>query len=167
MRFSVDAAESFLDVEGRSSLHPVKAKSTSLRGYIDAQWNGEKLVLDPAPRMHLEIPIESLSSGNGLEDRQMRQLVGSRSFPNIVAELTKVSALNGTSGAYAVTGAISLRGSTKTADGVITLKRDGDRLVIDGEKSVDMRDFDIQPPRILMLQVYPELKIRMHLVGVP
>ena len=167
MRFSLDAAESYLDVEGRSSLHPVKAKGTNLRGYIDAQWNDTQLVLDPAPRMHLEIPVESISSGNGLEDRQMRQLVGSRSFPNIVANLTQLSALDGKADTYAVTGAISLRGTTKNADGVITLKRDGDRLVVDGEKSVDMRDFDIQPPRILMLQVYPELTIRMHLVGVP
>jgi hypothetical protein len=165
MRFNVDVNASFLDFDGRSSLHAVKARGTNLRGYLDAEWSDGHIALDPAPRMHLEIPVDGINSGNALEDRQMRQLIGSRSFPNIVADLTQLRALDAED-TYAVTGSISLRGSTKTTDGVIVLRKNGERLVVDGEKSVDMRDFDIRPPRMLMLQVYPDLRIRMHVEGV-
>src|ERR1700758_5254482 len=125
MRFNVDVTSSFLDLEGRSSLHPVKATGTNLHGYADVDWNDGHLVLDPAPRVHIEIPVNSISSGNPLEDQQMRRLIGSRSFPSIIADLTDVRALDAKD-TYAVTGSIWMRGSTKITDGVIVLQKNGE-----------------------------------------
>jgi hypothetical protein len=166
-RFTIVADESRLEIHGRSSLHPIESVSRQLRGHLDAALGGDgALALAPAPVLHAEVPVASFASGNALEDQQMRQLIGSRSFPNIVADLQSMRPLE-TAGAYAVKGRIEVRGTAKVLDGEIAVKRDGDRLVVDGECTFDMRLFEVQPPRILMVRVYPDVTVRLHLVATP
>jgi hypothetical protein len=41
----------------------------------------------------------------------------------------------------------------------------GDSLQLDGEKVFDIREFGMEPPRILMLKVYPEVTVRVSIVA--
>jgi hypothetical protein len=164
-RFSIVPEQSLFQISGRSSLHPIESVSRQLRGYLDAAWNGDgTLALAPAPALHAEVPVASLASSNALEDQQMRQLIGSRSFPNIVADLQELRPLE-KPGAYAVKGRIELRGTAQVLDGEISVKREGENVIVDGESRIDMRKFGIQPPRILMVRVYPDVVVRLHLVA--
>ena len=36
---------------------------------------------------------------------------------------------------------------------------------VEGEKVFDIRDFGLTPPRILMLKVYPDVKVRGRIVA--
>jgi hypothetical protein len=45
------------------------------------------------------------------------------------------------------------------------LSHGGDRLTIDGELSVDIRDFGLKPPNLLIVKVEPVVRVRLHLVA--
>jgi hypothetical protein len=38
-------------------------------------------------------------------------------------------------------------------------------LTIDGEQVIDMRDFGIDPPRLIILTVDPEVTVRVHIAA--
>ena len=38
-------------------------------------------------------------------------------------------------------------------------------LVIEGEQIFDIRDFGVQPPKILMLKVHPDVRVRVKVVA--
>ena len=38
-------------------------------------------------------------------------------------------------------------------------------LVIEGEQTFDIRDFGVQPPKILMLKVHPDVRVRVKVVA--
>ena len=42
---------------------------------------------------------------------------------------------------------------------------EGRRLVIEGEHTFDMRDFDVNPPNFLALKVHPEVRVRARIVA--
>jgi polyisoprenoid-binding protein YceI len=66
-----------------------------------------------------------------------------------------------------VRGDRTLRGVTKSLEGEVTLQVIDDETVqVEGEKTIDVRDFGLNPPKILMLQVYPEVRIRARLVAI-
>jgi len=43
--------------------------------------------------------------------------------------------------------------------------RDGDRVTIDGELDVDIRDFGLKPPNLLIVKVEPVVHVRLHLAA--
>lgn len=156
-----------MELQARSSLHNINCTSKALSGSIEAAWNADgTLALDPAPKMHLEVPVDSLASGNNALDKQMREIVGSRSFPNIVADLVELQA-DGKPQNYAAKGRIEMRGTGKTFTGTLTILREGESVTVSGETTIDMRDFGIKPPRLLVFSVQPDVAIRLHLVADP
>ncbi|MGZ3575070.1 MAG: YceI family protein [Vulcanimicrobiaceae bacterium] len=163
-RFDIDSAKSLLEMKARSSLLPIEGTGTGIHGYVEAACEDGRVLVDPPPRMHVELPVESLRSGNPLEDREMHKLVGSRAFPTLIAELREARASDRPD-RIAVKGAITVRGTTQVVDGELALRCDGDCLIVDGERTFDVRTFGIEPPRILMLKVYPEVSVRLHLVA--
>ena len=42
---------------------------------------------------------------------------------------------------------------------------DGRSIELEGEASFDIRDFGMEPPRILMLKVEPEVRVTAHVVA--
>jgi hypothetical protein len=56
---------------------------------------------------------------------------------------------------------------TQTVEGEVTISRaDDGTLVIEGEQQFDIRDFKVSPPKILMLKVHPEVKVRIRVEAV-
>ncbi len=75
-----------------------------------------RLAPAPAPRMHLELKVESLRTGNELQDREMWRLIDSKRFPKISADLWEVGA--GTAaGRYPAAGQITLAGLGRRYEG--------------------------------------------------
>jgi hypothetical protein len=59
-----------------------------------------------------------------------------------------------------------MSGRRKSYEGDLTIKVDKDRMVVDGTLVVDIRDFGLQPPRLLMVTVQPQVTVKLHLVAV-
>jgi polyisoprenoid-binding protein YceI len=164
-RYAVSSSEATLTFQARSTLHAVHGKATRLNGDIEAAWNPDgTLAEQPAPKMHVDFPVEGLSSGNSLQDREMWKMIDSKRFPRIAADLRDIRAAAAPR-RYAARGDITFAGRSRMYDGEIALAHDGDRVTIDGELTVDIRDFGLKAPNLLIVKVDPIVSVRLHLVA--
>src|SRR5581483_6027678 len=109
-------------------------------------------------------PVERLRSGNDVQDREMWRLIDSRRFPAIVCELRALEPVSD-GGRYRAEGDITLAGRTRRYRGELNVRADAGRCVLEGQLSVDIRDFGLRPPNVLILKVDPVVSVRLHLVA--
>jgi hypothetical protein len=65
-----------------------------------------------------------------------------------------------------VTGDLAFRGVVRRCDDEMTISVVDDRtLRLEGRSTFDIRDFGMDPPRILMLRVHPEVAVRIEIVA--
>lgn len=164
-RFDVASTDSSLTFFATSTLFPVYGKATEMTGYVEAAWheNGT-LAADPQPRMYVELKVESLRTGNELQDREMWKLIDSKRFPKIVGELRELSAA-ALPGRYTAAGSITLAGLARRYEGELLPSRDGDSVRIAGEINVDVRDFGLKSMNLLVLSVEPLVRVRLRMVA--
>jgi polyisoprenoid-binding protein YceI len=163
-RFDVVAADSSLTFFAMSTVQSAYGKTTELSGHIDAAWRPDgTLAVEPAPHMHLEFKVESLRTGNELQDREMWKLIDSKRFPKISGDLREFSP-GGTRGRYAAAGQITLAGLARRYESEFTLDYDPKRVILDGEVKIDVRDFGLKPINLLVLSVAPLVRVKLHLV---
>jgi len=165
-RYRIVPERSKLWVDARSSVHPIKVESSALEGSLDLEVVEGHADLASAPQGSIAVDVESLKTGSKLEDRELERQLQVRKYPRIRGEVRAVTALNG-GGRYRVRGDLSLRGVTKSIEGEVALQALDEKTVqVDGEKTLDVREFGLQPPKFLMLQVYPEVRVRARIVAV-
>jgi polyisoprenoid-binding protein YceI len=165
-RFRIDPGQSRVWIEARSSLHPIRAESAGLEGWFEAELDRSGHV-DPsvAPRAQVTLPVELLSSGNGFYDREMRRRVEARKYPVITGQLTTMNDAGG-DGRYLVGGELTFRGVTRSYRDEMTLSSLDERTVrLEGQRVFDIREFGMEPPRILTLRVYPEVAVKILVVA--
>ena len=67
---------------------------------------------------------------------------------------------------YIVEGDLTFRGTSRSYEDEMTVQLLDDRTVsMAGQSVFDIRDFGMDPPRILMLKVQPEVTVRVELVA--
>ena len=165
-RFRIVPERSRVWIEASSSVHPIHGECEGLSGFIDAAFDGDAVHLSSTPEISVELPVERLRSGNRLEDAEMMRRIDARRYPTIRG-VVRYMEPQGVDGRYVVTGDLTFHGVTQTVEGEVTVSRPDDRtLVIEGEREFDIRDFKVQPPRILMLKVHPEVKVRIRVEAV-
>jgi len=165
-RFDIDPSRSRVWIDARSSLHPIHSETTGLEGWFEADLLGGGR-LNPAvtPRGELELPVEHLSSGNPLYDREMRRRIDARRYPSITGRLT-VMKEGAAEHSYTVGGDISFRGVNRSYEDEMTLVvLDDDTIQLAGERTFDIREFGMEPPKILTLRVHPDVKVRVVIVA--
>jgi polyisoprenoid-binding protein YceI len=164
-RFKIVPGRSRFWVEARSSLHPIKAETAGVGGYLEAEIDGGQPDLKVPPQGKIEVDVDSLKTGNALYDRELERQLEVRKYPRIRGEILEVKELDA-GRRYRVKGNLSLHGVTKTVEGEVNLKiLDDGNFEVEGEKVFDIRDFGLTPPRILMLKVYPDVKVRGRVVA--
>jgi len=165
-QFRILPERSKVFIEASSSVHPIHGEAAGLEGSINADFNGDGLDLSSQPQISVEFPVEQLKSGNRLEDAEMMRRIDARRFPRIRGVVRDIKP-NGNDGRYFMTGDLTFHGVTQTVDGEVTISRPDDKtLVIEGEREFDIRDFNVSPPKILMLKVHPEVKVRIRVEAV-
>jgi polyisoprenoid-binding protein YceI len=165
-QFRIVPERSRVWIEASSSVHPIKGESEGLSGTIDATFDGNGLDLSAAPAISVELPVERLKSGNRLEDAEMMRRIDARRYPTIRGIVRDMKS-QGVDGRYSVTGDLTFHGVTQTVEGEVSVSRPDDQtLVIEGERTFDIRDFKVDPPKILMLKVHPEVKVRIRVEAV-
>ncbi len=165
VRFNVASAESTLLFEARSTLHPVHGHADELTGFVEINADSADALADgPPPKMHVEFPVEHLRSGNALQDREMWKLFNSKSFPRIAADLRDL-APGSAAGRYQASGDITFVGRSRRYTGEVAVDRASERITIDGELDVDIRDYNLRPPNLVIVKVEPVVRVRLHLVA--
>jgi polyisoprenoid-binding protein YceI len=105
-----------------------------------------------------------LGEADGLEgsvEAEMADGRDARRFPTIRGEMTHMKK-GGGDGHYRVRGDLTFHGVTRSVEGDITISSsDGHSLVIEGEQTFNIRDYGVEPPKILLLKVHPDVKVRV------
>jgi polyisoprenoid-binding protein YceI len=160
--YRVSPERSRLWAEARSTLHPVKVETSGLTGDLEAEIEGGRVRL--VPPFKVTIDAERLKSGNGLVDAELARRLDTRKFPRVIGAVKEVTADG--PGRAKLGGELSLHGVGKLTDAEVTLRALDDRtLEIEGEKVIDMRDFNLTPPKFLIFRVYPDVKVRARLIA--
>lgn len=162
--FRIVPEESRIWVDTSTNLHPIHGEADGLRGEIQAAIAGGSLDLSVRPRARIELEIERLRSGNPLYDSELRRRLDVRRHPTIVGEVTDVRE-GGTPGRYRVAGELRFHGVARSVEGEIDLRADDRTIEIEGERVFDVRDFGVTPPRLLMLKVEPEVRVRVRILA--
>ena len=162
-RFRISPQRSELWAEARSSLHPVRVHTAGLEGVVEAE-----LADDPArlgTPTYVEVETQRLRSGNGLVDGELQRRLDPGEFPRIRGELIRSTAVN-PAGTSRLTGELTLHGVTQTLEVDVTVRQlDPRTLEIAGGRAIDMRDFGLTPPSLLMFRMQPEVQVRARLVA--
>jgi YceI-like domain len=164
-RFRVVPGSSSVDTEVRSSVHPIHGQATDLRGVIEVELDGDGgPMLDRPYRGWVEVPVEAIRSGNRITEIEMQRRADARRYPTIRFEVGRAWPLDGAD-RYRAALTVTAHGRTQTIEEDFSLRRDGRRLVLEGRHTFDMRDFGVNPPRILTLKVDPQVKVSVRLVA--
>jgi hypothetical protein len=163
--FRIVPDQSQVWIEAKSSLHPIHGEGKGLSGSIEAEVVDGRLNLNGTPQIRLEMPIEALKSGKGLEDAEMLRRVDARRYPTIRGVVTEVR--ESSPGRYRMLGDLTFHGVTKSVEGEVSLSQpDGDgTIVFEGEQTFDIREFGVQPPKVLMFKVHPDVTVRVRVVA--
>jgi polyisoprenoid-binding protein YceI len=156
-------------IDARSTLHPINTRTDGVQGFFDLEHDGAGQVdLEGArPTAHLSLPVDRLRSGNAMEERELRRRIDSRRFPTIDGELTAMKT-TGTDGSYRVQGELTFHGVTRTYEDEMEVAFLDDGTVrAAGRSTFDVRDFGLEPPRILMFKVEPEVRVRVEIIAKP
>jgi polyisoprenoid-binding protein YceI len=157
--FRIDPNRSRVWIEARSSMHPIQGEAEGLEGSIDADMADGRIDVAGDPKIQIELPVEKLKSGKKLEDAEMLRRIDARRFPKITGETTELKESNGR---YRIRGDLTFHGVTRQVEGEVTISSPDERsLVIEGEQTFDIRDFGVEPPKILMLKVHPDVRVRV------
>jgi polyisoprenoid-binding protein YceI len=71
-----------------------------------------------------------------------------------------------TKGSYVTEGDITFRGVTqRVSDEVALSTPDDGTVVFEGQHVFNLPDFGMEPPKIMMLKVYPDVAIRVRIVA--
>ena len=153
-------------VDAKSSLHAIMADGDGLEGYVDIEPDGSGAVDCSRPTAgQLSFPVARLSTGKGLEDREMQRLVNTRRYPTIEGSMASMAAADG-NGSYRVAGDITFRGATQRVEDQMKVDFVDDRTVrLTGQSRFDIRDYGMQPPKILMMRVEPFVDVRVEIVA--
>jgi hypothetical protein len=161
-RFRLLEDRSVALVEARSTVGPITFGCIGITGTIDAAVRDGEIVVDEPTRARLEIDVGGLRSGNALYDAELLRRIDARRYPSVVLELDGCSA-TASADRFRLTGVMTFHGVSRPISGAVTASiHDRHRLFVDGEEMVDVRDFRLALPTVLMLRIYPDVRVQLH-----
>jgi DNA-binding PadR family transcriptional regulator len=149
-------------IEVRSTVGPISFGTVDISGVIRAAVADGVVRTESSPTGRLTIDMRGFSSGNHFYDAELLRRINARRFPTAAVELHECAA-SGLGSRYRLAGELTFHGVTRPAEGTVTVEAKSDRhLVITGEQVFDIRDFAVPSPTVLMLRIYPDVRVRLH-----
>ena len=174
-RFRLVPDRSVAMIEVRSTVGPISFGTVGVAGSIEAAVADDLRTGFVVPAEgddpeswrrrlagHIEIDVSGLRSGNGLYDAELLRRINARRFPTATVDLRDCAA-SGLGSRYQLEGDLTFHGVTRSVQGTVSVEAASEHhLVITGEQVFDIRDFAIPSPTVLMLRIYPDVRVRLH-----
>ena len=158
VQYRIDPERSELIIDARSNVHPIEIRAAGVSGTIDIGVSAGQVDLSSPPRADFEITPDLLRSGIDLYDKEIHRRIGALKYRVIRGRIHDAREI--APARYSLSGTLSLRGVTREIEGEVEVRVHGGALEIEGSTLLDTRDYTIDPPKILMLEVHPKVKIR-------
>jgi polyisoprenoid-binding protein YceI len=154
-------------IDAKSNVHPIHSSTDGLEGHVELEVDDQGQVAPTRPASgELSLRVNLLSSGNRMEDRELQRRIDARRYPTISGVMKGIET-DGADGSYQVSGDVTFRGVARSYTDGMTVKAVDDQTVkLAGSSRFDIRDFGMEPPRMLMLKVEPEVTVRVEITAV-
>jgi DNA-binding PadR family transcriptional regulator len=161
-RFVLDPNRSAVLIDARSTVGPICFGSTGVTGVLHAAMDDGGMSTEASPSGWLTIDMTGLRSGNKLYDAELHRRINSRRYPTARVEL-KECMPSAPGWRYRLLGQLTFHGITRRTEGTVQLEAaSDDRIVISGEQVFDIRDFALPSPTMLMLRIFPDVRVRLY-----
>jgi DNA-binding PadR family transcriptional regulator/polyisoprenoid-binding protein YceI len=160
--FRLDPERSAVLIDVRSTVGPLSFGTLGITGTIYATVVDGLMRTDVAPSGRLTVDVSGLNSGNHLYDAELLRRIDARHYPSAHVDLQQCE-VSGPGSRYRLAGELTFHGVTRDAEGIVNVEALSDhRLMIAGEQIFDIRDFNIPSPTMLMLRIFPDVRVRLH-----
>jgi PadR family transcriptional regulator, regulatory protein PadR len=161
-RYRLVPERSVVLIEVRSTVGPLSFGALGVTGFVEAAIIDGVVRVGTQPSGRIVIDVAGLRSGNGLYDAELLRRIDARRFPTATVELCKCDQ-SGSSSRYNLEGALTFHGVTRPVQGTVSVEAVSDSvLLITGEQAFDIRDFAIPSPTVLMLRIYPDVRVQLQ-----
>jgi polyisoprenoid-binding protein YceI len=150
-------------IKARSTVGPISFATTEVQVTISTSVQGPAIDTDVRLEARLEVQLNTLTSGNRLYDDELRRRIDARRFP-LAAVTLRSAARIGETDRYELTGEMEFHNVTREIAGSISVAFPRpDTIVVRGEQTFDIRDFNLDVPTTFMLKIYPDVWVELHL----
>lgn len=164
-RYEIIPERSPLAAEARSSVHPIRVEATGFQGYLDLELADGRLDLAAPVGGHVEFPADRVKTGNRLYDYELDRRLDVRRYPRMTGDVREIRPRVGGNG-YRMRGDLTFHGVTRSVEGDLRVRPLDDQTIeVEGELQLDMRDFGLEPPKLLMLRVHPDVRVRARAIA--
>jgi polyisoprenoid-binding protein YceI len=155
---AIDFAQSRVEVAVKATADSFVAKLTRYEPTIVITDDGR------VAAARLAFRFRDLDTGKEARNKAMHKWQQSDTFPDGLFVLDSLTQTDGST--QTATGHLTLHGVTREVRFPISLAHDGARYAIDGEVTLDTREFGLPVYRMLaLLKVDPLVRVRFHLQG--
>lgn len=166
--FQLIPEQSRVRIDGSSSVHSIHAESVGLTGEIDVVLTSRGLKSGSVANGWVEIEVAHLRASNPLVEAETKRRIDAKRFPTIRGTIADAAVTSPTTAvASGEIGAITFRGVTAPVEGELLIERDGDNLHITGSQTFDIRNWGLQPPKMLLLKVSPMITVTIDALASP
>jgi DNA-binding PadR family transcriptional regulator/polyisoprenoid-binding protein YceI len=165
-RYQLVPERSVVLVEARSTVGPISFGALGVTGVVDVDVDDGGIVAGSRPTALIEVPVSALRSGNRLYDAELLRRIDAVCYPTVRLELHHGVAL-GVDDRYRLEGSATVHGVTRPVTGTVVVQLSpDDHLDVSGDQVFDIRDFGIESPTVLMLRIYPDVTVRLHIEAI-
>jgi len=157
-------SDSSVELTAKSSVHPIHADIRNLRGEANVEVTDGKIEVGPDTKGWLEADVDQLLTGNKLEDMALRKQIDAKKYPTVRYEVTGV---DGGPDSYKITGTFEFHGQRQEFTESARATMNGDKLSVEAEHTFDIQDFGVKPFKVLTMKIYPDVNLKVHLIGSP
>ena len=151
---NIDATKSSISYTGNHFLHKWSAENNNISGLIKID---NKDVLN----IGIVAKVADFKSGNSSLDSNSYRVLEALKFPNIIFKSTNISSLNGQS---IIKGLIQFHGIEKNIDVNVKLTTIENTTQINGEFTINLSDFSVDRPSLLLQKIDNQITIVFELV---
>jgi PadR family transcriptional regulator PadR len=166
-RFRLLPDRSAVLIDVRSTVGPLSFGAIGVTGTVDATVVDGMVWTDGPASAALEVDLTGLRSGNSLYDAELLRRIEARRYPTATVELLECAPGDAES-RYLLKGRLTFHRVSRPVQGTIRVAPGPEgRLVITGEQVFDIRDFAIPSPTVLMLRIFPDVRVHLHAEAEP
>ncbi|WP_225035636.1 YceI family protein [Winogradskyella sp. SM1960] len=158
--FTLNNSSSVLEVHGTSSLHDWVLETEKQSGKIVIT-NADELEISS---LNITVEAESLKSGKSSMDKNTYKALNTDDHKTMnftLSSVKQIEKLADKSFKASVSGKMTISGVTKTISLDMSVKLEGNKVLLNGEKSFEMTDFGIDPPKALLGTIKTGNKIKI------